>query len=134
MQPTKMSKKLKHMIQEFGIKNSHQDENNAKGRFNEQVKNSKLLDQQRKIERTIKVFKMFQMNDLMPAVGQYDVERSRNLIECNQPVYTVPKSKIVMFNDSKDRLPYIASYISEKGFSNIYRPYCKSSWQLPQFG
>lgn len=32
------------MIQEFGIKNSHQDENNAKGRFNEQVKNSKLLD------------------------------------------------------------------------------------------
>jgi hypothetical protein len=35
------------------------------------------------------------MQDVMPAVGQYDVERSRNLIENTQPVYTVPKSKIV---------------------------------------
>jgi hypothetical protein len=81
----------------------------------------------------MKVVNMFKMIDTMPAVGQYDVERSRNLTEANQPVYTVPKSKIVMFNESKNRLslPDIGTYFSEKGFSNIYRPYAKSNWSLP---
>ena len=59
------------------------------------------------------------MQEVMPAAGQYDVERSRNLIENSQPVYTVPKSKIVdLHHKSQLTLPDIGTYEnSDKGFT-----------------
>ena len=69
----------------------------------------------------------------MPAVGQYDVERSRNFVQSTQPVYTVPKSKQVdLKQKSQLLLPDIGQYENtDKAFTQIYRPYAKQSWSLP---
>ncbi len=95
-----------------------------------------MIEEKRRQERAHKQFEKFKMQEIMPAVGQYDVERSRNLIECNQPVYTVPKSKQVdLQHKSQLTLPDIGTYENaDKAFTQIYRPYAKQTWSLPQFG
>ncbi len=94
---------------------------------------SKMNEEKRKQERALKQFEKFRMQDVMPAVGQYNIERSRNLIENSQPVYTVPKSKNVdLQHKSQLTLPDIGTYENaEKAFTQIYRPYAKQTWSLP---
>ena len=100
-------------------KKPHEDENSPQGRFKEIVMTSKMIEEKRKQERAFKQFEKYRMQEVMPAVGQYDVERSRNLIENTQPVYTVPKSKLVdLQHKSQLTLPDIGTYEnSDKAFT-----------------
>lgn len=70
----------------------------------------------------------------MPSVGQYDVERSRNLMMTQSPQWSMSKTRKSYFNEQelmmKSTLPSIGKYEVERGFKSIHRPYAKNPYNV----
>ena len=99
------------------------------------IKQQQQYSQKEKAEKAMKLHIEMKKRQETPGVGQYEVEKSRNLLEQQTPVFSISQSKKVLFNEKIAQenvsLPDIHKYEPLQSYKKAAIPYMNKEISLP---